>query len=297
MVRSHIAGALFVLLAAAAPTGASAETFSFVQLSDVHWGFNNVKINPDYAGTYPKAIAEINKLKVQPDFLVFTGDETHITGDDATRKKRMAEFKAMTAGINVKAIRFLPGEHDVGQDNGADYKQFFGDLHYTFDYKGVHFVALDNVSDPDARLGDDQLNWLAGLLKGWDKDSQIILLAHRPLIDVYDPWDWRTKDADRAMALLKPFTHVTLFYGHIHQKRIDQQTGFAQYAAQGMMFPLPKPGSQATAAQIPWDADHPYRGLGFREVTIDTKAKTISVVEYAVKTDAKSEQEEIEDDD
>src|SRR5208337_5067134 len=28
----------------------------FVQLSDTHWGFNNPKINPDFAGTLKKAI-------------------------------------------------------------------------------------------------------------------------------------------------------------------------------------------------------------------------------------------------
>jgi len=276
---------------------AQAGTFTFVQLSDTHWGFNNPKINPDFAGTFPKAIAEVNRLKVKPDFLVFTGDETHTTGDDAVRRQRMTDFKAMAGTLSVKTVHFLPGEHDVGMDAGAAYQEFFGDLHYTFDYKGVHFVALDNVSNPDGTLGDSQLAWLGKLLQGWDKDAQIILFAHRPLVDVYAPWDWRTKDGAKAVALLKDFPNTTLFYGHIHQKRIDAQSGFTQFAAQGMMFPLPPPGTLTTASQVPWDAKKPYRGLGFRAVTVDPVAKKLVVVEYALKTDASTamEDDEIED--
>jgi len=291
---------LLLLAAFLAFTGAAsgqAAPFTFVQLSDTHWGFNNAKINADFSGTFPKAIEEVNRLRVQPDFLVFTGDETHTTADAAVRQKRMAEFRALVATLSVKAVHYLPGEHDVGQDQGAAYKQFFGELYYTFDYKGVHFVALDNVSNPDGSLGDEQLAWLAGILQGWDKTSQIILFAHRPLVDVYAPWDWRTKDGAKAVSLLQPFPNTTLFYGHIHQKRIDAQVGFTQFAAQGMMFPLPPPGTLATAAQVPWDPKRPYRGLGFRVVTVDPAAKKVKVTEYAIATDptTASEDDEIED--
>jgi len=278
-------------------TGAAqAEPFTFVQFSDTHWGFNNPRINPDPQGTFPKAIAEVNRLRVAPDFLVFTGDETHTTGDPVVRQKRMTEFTALVATLSVKNVRFLPGEHDVGQDGGAAYKQFFGDLYYTFDYKGVHFVALDNVSNPDG-LGDEQLAWLAGVVQGWDKDSQIIVFAHRPLVDVYAPWDWRTKDGAKALALLRPFANTTLFYGHIHQKRIDAQAGFTQFAAQGMMFPLPAPGTLATASQVPWDPMRPYRGLGFRVVTVDPAAKKVGVAEYSIASDpaTATEEDELED--
>ena len=289
--------ALVASLALTGALSAQSAPFTFVQLSDTHWGFNNPKINPDFAGTLPKAITEVNRLRVQPDFLVFTGDQTHTTGDPAVRQKRMTEFKAMASDLAVKDVHYLPGEHDVGQDQGTAYKQFFGDLHYTFDYKGVHFLALDNVSSPDGSLGEEQLAWLAGVLQGWEKSSQIILFAHRPLVDVYAPWDWRTKDGARAVALLQPFPNTTLFYGHIHQKRIDAQAGFTQFAAQGMMFPLPPPGTLATAAQVPWDPKRPYHGLGFRVVSVDPAAKKVKVTEYAIVADPTNaaEDDEIED--
>ena len=42
----------------------------------------------------------------------------------------------------------MPGEHDASLDKGEAFKEFFGATHYTFDHKGVHFIVLDNVSDP-----------------------------------------------------------------------------------------------------------------------------------------------------
>jgi 3',5'-cyclic AMP phosphodiesterase CpdA len=184
--------------------GAQNDALFFIQVSDTHWGFNNPKINPDFAGTLKKGIAEINALQGKPDFLIFTGDETHTTADGAVRRQRMAQFKDLITGLNVKTIKFIPGEHDAALDNAQAYREFFGDPHYAFDLKGVHFVVLDNVSTPDGSFGDDQLQWLAGVLKGYDKDSQVIVFAHRPLIDVYAKWDWRTKDGAQALALFKP---------------------------------------------------------------------------------------------
>lgn len=45
----------------------------------------------------------------------------------------------------------------------------------------------------------------------------------------------------------------------------------AHHAAKGLMFPLPAPMSQPKRDPIKWDAEHPYRGLGFREVEAEEK--------------------------
>jgi 3',5'-cyclic AMP phosphodiesterase CpdA len=259
----------------------------FVQVSDTHWGFNNPKINPDFAGTLKKGIAEINSLEGAPDFLIFTGDETHITNDESARPQRMTQFKDMIADLDVKTIRFIPGEHDASLDNAKDYTEFFGETHYTFEVKGVHFIVLDNVTNPDGSLGEGQLSWLSGVLGGLDTAAPLIVFAHRPLMDVYPSWGWRTKDGAQAMALLKPFSNVTLFYGHIHQEREDAQEGFTQHAAQGMMFPLPKPGSTDKPNPLPWDPAHPYRGLGFRTVVLDLKTGQFTIREYGITPEGK----------
>jgi len=280
----------FVLVCFVALGGAGAtfgDELFFVQLSDTHWGFDNPKVNPDYAGTLKKAIAQVNALPTTPDFIVFTGDETHTTNDPVVRQQRMTEFKGIIAALKVQNIRFLPGEHDAGLDAAAAYERNFGKRYYTFDLKGIHFIALDNVTAGDS-LGDAQLDWLAQTLKGFDKGSQIIVFAHRPLLEVYSQWDWRTKDGDKALAMLKPFPQVMLFYGHIHQEREDTHGDFTQYAAKGMMFPLPAPGSVAKPGPVPWDPEHPYQGLGFRTIGIDLTTHKVTVTEYSIMADTGS---------
>jgi 3',5'-cyclic AMP phosphodiesterase CpdA len=260
-------------------------TLSFIQVSDTHWGFDNAKVNPDFAGTLKKGITEINALQGSPDFLIFTGDETHTTNDPSVRRQRMGQFKDIVSGLKIQTVKYIPGEHDAALDNAQAYREFFGDPHYAFDVKGINFIVLDNVSTPDGSLGDDQLAWLDSTLKGFDTGSQLIVFAHRPLVDVYAAWDWRTKDGAKALALFKPFRNVKLFYGHIHQEREDDQPGFTQYAAQGMMFPLPAPGSVASPNPLPWDPAHPYRELGFRTVSIDLKTAQVTIKEYGITAD------------
>jgi len=125
--------------------------FYFVQLSDTHWGYQG-PANPDAAVTLRKAVATVNALRTPPEFIVFTGDLTHTTDDPAERRRRLAEFKSIVADLEVKTVRFMPGEHDASLDRGAAYKEYFGETFYTFDHKGVHFIAVDNVSDPGAKV-------------------------------------------------------------------------------------------------------------------------------------------------
>src|SRR4051812_10219544 len=83
------------------------EEFYFVQLSDTHWGFDGPAVNPDAQGTLKKAIAAVNRLDMQPDFVVFTGDLTHTTEDVQKRHVRMAEFRDITGALRVKTVHFM----------------------------------------------------------------------------------------------------------------------------------------------------------------------------------------------
>ena len=140
---------LMCLFASAAYAAQPAGEFTFVQLSDIHWGFSGPTVNPDARGTLAKTIALVNSLNPQPDFIVCTGDLTHTTDDPVERKRRMTELREQLKALKVKDIRFLPGEHDAALDTGAGRtKEVFGPTHYTFDHKGIHFIVLDNCSDP-----------------------------------------------------------------------------------------------------------------------------------------------------
>ena len=252
---------------AARPAGA--QEFYFVQLSDTHWGFKGPKANPDAANTLKKAVAAVNSLERKPDFVVFTGDLTHTTDDPKIRRARLAEFRDIVSALNVKTVRFMPGEHDASLDRGEAYQEFFGKLHYTFDHQGVHFIALDNVSDPKAALGDAQLAWLKQDLAQQRQDAPIVVLTHRPLFALYPQWDWATRDGAAAIDLLMPYRNVTVFYGHIHQEHHHMTGHIAHHAAKSLIFPLPPAGSVPKRGPVPWDANAPYKGMGFRAVTAD----------------------------
>ena len=247
------------------------DEFYFVQLSDTHWGFNGPKVNPDAANTLKKAVAAVNALEQAPDFVVFTGDLTHTTDDPKLRRVRMAEFRDIISALKIKEVRFMAGEHDAALDRGEAYQEFFGKLNYTFDHKGVHFIVLDNVSDPGASLGEAQLAWLKQDLRQMRSDAPIVVLTHRPLFDLYPQWDWATRDGAAAIDLLMPFQNVTVFYGHIHQEHHHQTGHIAHHAAQSLIFPLPAPGSVPKRAPLPWDPEHPYKGVGYRSVEAEVK--------------------------
>jgi hypothetical protein len=268
--------------AMAASMDTNANDFFFVQMSDTHWGFSGEKINPDASGTLKKAVAAVNALKQVPDFIFFTGDLTHTTDDPKERRRRLAEFKEIVSQLDVKNVRFAPGEHDASLDHAEAYKELFGETHYTFEHKGIQFIVLDNVSDPAASLGSEQLDWLKTVLGKFSKDQNIVVFTHRPLFDLYPQWDWATRDGAAAVELLMPYQNVTVFYGHIHQENFHMTGHIQHHSAKSLMFPLPPPGSQPKRAPIPWDTQSPYKGVGFREVQAASKEPLFSISEFPV---------------
>ncbi|MBV8500652.1 MAG: metallophosphoesterase [Paucibacter sp.] len=270
-------------LAGCADRMGTPDEFYFVQLSDLHWGFKGAP-NPDARGTLPKAVAAVNALPKAPDFIVFTGDLTHTTDDPDERRRRMAEVKQMIAPLQVKNLRFMPGEHDASLDRGAAFKEFFGETYYRFDHKGVHFMALDNVSDRGTSLGAEQLDWMKTELAKLDPEAPLVVFTHRPLFPLVPRWDWHTRDGAQALELLMPHRHVTVFYGHIHQEHHQMTAHIAHHSAHSLMFPLPAPGTAEKPLPLPWDEAAPYRGLGWRG--IEMERGQASMTEYPIKAAA-----------
>jgi len=243
------------------------EDFFFLQLSDTHWGFKGPS-NPQADVTLEHAVATINAVDIQPDFIVFTGDLTHTTEDPVERRTRMARFKEIVSALKVKDVRFIPGEHDASLDRGDAYREAFGETRYSFDHKGVHFVALDNVSEASGILGEAQLQWLAADLARVPADVPVVVLAHRPLFDLYPAWDWMTIDGARAIEILSQRDKVTVFYGHVHQEHHQMTGRIAHHSARSLVFPLPAPGSVPKKAPLPWDPASSDHGLGWRSIAM-----------------------------
>ena len=110
------------LLASRAGAAEAAKgAFSFVQISDSHIGFNKEGVNTDVVGTLQEAIARINALPEAPDFVLHTGDLTHLAEAD-----EFDTLDQLLKSVKTQQIFFVPGEHDVTGDNGKLYLERFG---------------------------------------------------------------------------------------------------------------------------------------------------------------------------
>src|SRR5271168_4613868 len=84
---------------------AASGELSFVQISDSHMGFNKAA-NPDVVGTLRAAIDKINGLSTPPEFLLHTGDISHLSKPE--------EFDHVDQILKSTGMQtfFVPGEHD-----------------------------------------------------------------------------------------------------------------------------------------------------------------------------------------
>lgn len=145
----------------------------------------------------------------------------------------------------------------------------------------MSFLALDNVSQPGAILGDAQLAWLEQQVSRVPKTAPLVVFAHRPLFELYPDWDWTTKDGARAIELLGQHPNVNVFYGHIHQQH-ERQTGSVLHrAARSLVFPLPPPGSVPKKAPLAWDPQSSDHGLGYRQVNRENSALRVQELPFA----------------
>lgn len=173
----------------------------------------------------------VDGLPQRPDLVLFTGDLTHDIEDKDVHAQRMKQFQEISKKMNVPLIKHVPGEHDAGLDGGVLYREVFGESHYSFDHRGVHFVALDNVSRAKPEVGTEQLAWLKKDLARFSKSAPIVIFAHRPLFDLRPDWECFTSDDDDVMNVLADFDYVTVLYGHIHRDDEHETGKVHHYAA------------------------------------------------------------------
>jgi 3',5'-cyclic-AMP phosphodiesterase len=203
---------------------------SFVQISDSLMGFNKAA-NPDVVGTLKAAVDKINGLALPPQFMLHTGDISHLS-----KPEEFDTVDQILKNASAKDVFFVPGEHDVLNDDGKQYRERYGKGAkgagwYSFDKKGVHFIGLVNVLNLKAgglgTLGQEQLEWVKADVKHLKHSTPIVVFAHIPLWAVYPEWGWGTEDSAQALANLKKFGSVTVLNGHIRRHFRNPQPGKA----------------------------------------------------------------------
>jgi 3',5'-cyclic AMP phosphodiesterase CpdA len=243
--------------------GEGVTPFSFVQMSDTHVGFSG-PANPTGTRAFERAVELVNSLPDAPDLILFTGDLTHDSEDPAQHAQRMRLFQEIASRLKVRVQKAVPGEHDAGLDGGALYRQFFGDSSYSFDHRGVHFVALDNVSRAKPEVGAERIAWLEKDVARYSTTTPIVVFTHRPLFDLKPEWEWFTRDGDQVMKVLSRHENVTVLYGHIHREHVHDEPRSRHLAARSLVFAFPDPDAGGEKKPLPFDPAHPFRNLGPR---------------------------------
>jgi 3',5'-cyclic-AMP phosphodiesterase len=262
------------------PAAATGE-LSFVQISDSHMGFNK-PANPDVAATLQAAVDKINGLSRPAEFLLHTGDISHLSKPE--------EFDNVDQILKSTGTQvfFVPGEHDVLNDDGKQFLERYGKGYqgagwHSFDKKGVHFIGLVNVMNLKAgglgSLGREQLEWLENDVKHLKSSTPIVVFAHIPLWTVYPEWGWGTEDSAQALAYLKKFGSVTVLNGHIHQTMQKVEGNVTFHTAASTAFPQPQPGAAPSPGPMKVPAEQLRSVLGITDVNYVHGRHALAVVD------------------
>jgi len=260
----------------------------FVQISDSHIGFDK-PANTDVTATLRAAIAKIKAEPEQPSFVLHTGDLTHLS--------KPAEFDTLQQVMSELAVPvfYVPGEHDVLEDDGKSYLQRFGRGTqgagwHSFDQAGVHFIGLVNVVNLKAgglgTLGTEQLEWLEKDVKGLRSSTPIVVFAHIPLWSVYPDWGWGTDDSARALSYLKRFGSVSVLNGHIHQVMQKVEGHVTFHTAMSTAFPQPAPGSAPSPGPMKVPDDRLRTLLGLSRVSFHEINHPIAITDVPLEATA-----------
>ncbi len=261
-VISHVAGS------AGAAANQAQPALRFAQISDSHIGFTG-PANPNVADTFNHAISQINGLGYTPDFVIHTGDLTHLA-----TPAQFDQVKQMMTDLNTPHVFSVPGEHDSTDDAGQKYRQAFGagtrgDGWYSFDVAGVHLIGLVNTLNMNklGHLGTEQLEFIQKDVASLSSDTPIVVFSHIPLFAMYPDWGWGTDDAAQALSYLKRFSSVTCLNGHVHQLFSKTEGNVTFYSGTTTAYPLPAPGQGPAPKPLTLPAGKLHDALGIREVS------------------------------
>lgn len=275
-VVSHVAGT-----AGATP---DRPTLRFAQISDSHIGFQGTA-NPTVTDTFTEAIGQVNALGYQPDFVIHTGDLTHLATPG-----QFDQVRQMMSGLSTPHIFTVPGEHDSTDDAGQRYRSVFGqgtsgDGWYSFDIAGVHAIGLVNTLNLQnlGHLGADQLDFVRKDVAGLTDDTPIIVFSHIPLFAMYPQWGWGTDDAAQALSYLRRFSSVTCLNGHVHQLFSKTEGNVTFYSGTTTAYPLPHPGDGPAPKPVTLPAGKLHAALGIREVTYRKEQRQLAIKEQELK--------------
>ncbi|KNZ32416.1 MAG: metallophosphoesterase [Methylibium sp. NZG] len=281
------------LVGVAAAAGSKAAPFDFAIIADPHLYSEKDHV---FDKQLEDAVAQVNAMPKQPDFVMIMGDVSHHGELDqiAKGKQILSKLKA--------PIRSIPGEHDWYLDMGKGWTDAFGPDTWSFDHKGVHFIGMNSILVPDfwteAKLtpaqrrdwfmplnspvpgvwgcGEKARAWLAKDVAKVPASTPVVIFTHSPLWDYYPRWNFQVSDHKEIRGLLSKFKAVTAFHGHVHHTVYNRIGNLTSIGTMSTSWPWPYP-----PIKLPFPEFQQYRadpgntsdGMGSAAISMDQGGK------------------------
>src|SRR3989441_7855604 len=147
------------------------ETFTIVQLSDLHCGTQFFLPN-----LLERAISEVNDI--DPDIVVCSGDLTTFGF-----KEEYALARDYLNRIDCESLVVIPGNHDSRNVGYVHFEELFGARNSVLRVGGVTVVAVDS-SEPDldtGQIGRGRYRWIEEQFAAQEADLNVFVLHHHLL--------------------------------------------------------------------------------------------------------------------
>ncbi|MDD3715638.1 MAG: PQQ-binding-like beta-propeller repeat protein [Candidatus Marinimicrobia bacterium] len=178
-------------------------TFAF--LADTHIG------TAIGAEDLRNSVRDINRLE-EIEFVILAGDATEydLAGELDTVKAIMDELKV--------PYHIIPGNHELkwSASGGEKFRKLFGDDKFHVQYKGFHFIGVNQ--GPLMRMGEgfiarEDLNWTEKQLKKIrPKSRPVFIVTHYPI-------DHTVTNSYDFLEILKHYNVQAILHGHGHGNR------------------------------------------------------------------------------
>ncbi len=226
------------------------EQFRFGVITDIQYADRAANIGRYYRNSIIKAKHCIDAINaIQPDFCMHLGDLIDWPGQPEKGRQALDTIMPVMQSFHGP-MYYLIGNHDrdsVPVDELAalwDMPQ--GQTWYSFDHKGVHFIALDSNFDEHGRpyqpgdgqwdncyVSEQQLDWLKSDLAQCLTDV-VFVMVHALLDDLDDPHVIKNASVVRSI-LENSGKQIVVLQGHMHCGRESKKNGICYHTMRSIV--------------------------------------------------------------